>query len=63
MIGTQELIIILVIVLILFGASRLPGLARGLGEAIREFRKATSEGSSKEGQEASRPSEEKPEGS
>ncbi len=43
MIGTQELIIILVIVLILFGASRLPALARGLGESIREFRKATSE--------------------
>ena len=48
MIGTQELIIILVIVLILFGASRLPALARGLGESIREFRKATSEDSTRE---------------
>ncbi len=44
MIGTQELLLILLIVLILFGASRLPALARGIGEALREFRKAASEG-------------------
>ena len=37
-IGTQELIIILVIVIVLFGARRIPDLARGLGEGIRNFR-------------------------
>jgi len=35
-----ELIIILLIVLLLFGPRKLPELARGLGEAVREFRKA-----------------------
>ncbi|MDM7276024.1 MAG: twin-arginine translocase TatA/TatE family subunit [Thermoprotei archaeon] len=40
--SSTELLIILLIVLILFGASRLPGLARALGESMREFRKAVS---------------------
>ena len=39
-IGVQELLLILFIVLILFGAKRVPELARGLGTALREFRKA-----------------------
>ncbi|MCX7985078.1 MAG: twin-arginine translocase TatA/TatE family subunit [Bacteroidetes bacterium] len=39
-IGGQELFIILLIVLIFFGAKKLPELARGLGQGIREFRKA-----------------------
>src|SRR5438876_725192 len=38
-IGTPELLIVLVVVLVLFGGSKLPGLARSLGEAGREFRK------------------------
>ena len=38
-----ELIIVLVIVLVLFGGSRLPGLARSLGEAQRELKKAQRE--------------------
>lgn len=38
-VGIQELFLILLIVGILFGASRLPKIGRGLGEAIREFRK------------------------
>lgn len=42
--GFYELIIILVIVVLLFGAKRLPELGRGLGEAIRNFK----HGSSKE---------------
>jgi sec-independent protein translocase protein TatA len=37
--GTTELIIILVIVLILFGARRLPEIGRGIGEGIRNFKK------------------------
>jgi len=41
--GMQELIIILVIVVILFGATRLPEIGRGIGQAIRNFKKATSE--------------------
>jgi sec-independent protein translocase protein TatA len=43
-IGGPELFLILLIVLIFFGAKRLPDLARGLGEGIREFRKAAKEG-------------------
>ena len=36
--GMQEMVILLVIVLILFGGSRLPSLAKGLGESIRNFK-------------------------
>lgn len=42
-IGMPELIIVLVIVLVLFGASRLPEIAKSLGKAIKEFRKAGKE--------------------
>ncbi len=38
--GTTELIIILVMVMVVFGASRLPGLGKGLGEGMRSFRDA-----------------------
>jgi len=41
--GMQELIILLVIVLILFGAKRLPEIGGGIGKAIKNFKKATSE--------------------
>ncbi len=41
--GMQELLIILIIVLVLFGASRLPEIGKGIGQAIRNFKKATSE--------------------
>jgi sec-independent protein translocase protein TatA len=41
--GYQELLIILVIVLILFGANRLPELARSLGSSIKEFKKGANE--------------------
>ena len=39
--GSQELIIVLVIVLILFGGAKLPQMMKGLGEGMKEFRKAT----------------------
>lgn len=39
-IGTTEIIIIAVILLLLFGGKKLPELAKGIGEAIKEFRKS-----------------------
>ncbi|TNF52528.1 twin-arginine translocase TatA/TatE family subunit [bacterium] len=41
--GPTELIIVLVIVVILFGASRLPEIGKGIGEAIKNFKKSMSE--------------------
>ncbi|MDH3253593.1 MAG: twin-arginine translocase TatA/TatE family subunit [Acidobacteriota bacterium] len=41
--GVQELLIILVIVLVIFGASKLPQLGKGLGEGIRNFKKGIKE--------------------
>lgn len=41
--GATELIIILVIVVILFGATRLPEIGKGIGEAIKNFKKSTSD--------------------
>lgn len=39
-VGPQELLIILLIVLLLFGGRKIPEIARGLGRGVREFRKA-----------------------
>jgi len=36
--GLPELIVILLIVFVIFGASRLPGLGRGIGSAIKNFK-------------------------
>ena len=41
--GGQELLIILVIVVLLFGAKKIPELAKGLGTGIKEFKKASNE--------------------
>ena len=41
--GTQELIIIFVILLLLFGSKKLPQLARGVGKSMGEFKKAKDE--------------------
>lgn len=43
--GFPELIVILVIVVVIFGASRLPQLGKGLGEGITNFRDGLSKGS------------------
>jgi sec-independent protein translocase protein TatA len=43
-IGMPELIIILVIVILIFGANRLPQLATGLGKSIRNFKDGIKEG-------------------
>ena len=42
--GAPELIIILLVVVLLFGSTRLPKLARSLGEASKEFRKGINDG-------------------
>ena len=42
-IGTFEILIILFIILLLFGAKKLPELAKGLGKGINEFKKASNE--------------------
>jgi sec-independent protein translocase protein TatA len=42
-IGIPELVIILVIILVIFGAGKLPEIGGGLGKAISNFRKATKE--------------------
>ncbi len=39
-IGAPELLLILVVVFIFFGAKKIPDMAKGLGQGIREFRKA-----------------------
>jgi sec-independent protein translocase protein TatA len=39
--GGWEIVLILAVVLILFGAKKLPELAKGLGQGIKEFKKAT----------------------
>ncbi len=41
--GFQEILLIFLIILLLFGAKKLPELARGMGHALREFRKAVRE--------------------
>ncbi|OGE26024.1 translocase [Candidatus Daviesbacteria bacterium RIFCSPLOWO2_02_FULL_40_8] len=42
-IGTTELVVVGVVLLVLFGGKKLPELARGMGSSIKEFRKAASE--------------------
>ena len=42
-IGGMEVLLIFLVVLLLFGAKKLPELARGLGKGIKEFKKATSD--------------------
>lgn len=43
-----ELLVILLIVLVLFGANKIPALAEGLGKGIRSFKKAVSGGDDKD---------------
>ena len=42
--GVPELIILFLIVILLFGATRLPNIGRGIGEGIRNFKKGMHEG-------------------
>ncbi len=47
-IGMPELIIIFIIILIIFGAGKLPEIGSGIGKGIRNFKKATSEAENQE---------------
>jgi sec-independent protein translocase protein TatA len=44
--GIPELIVILFLIVLIFGASRLPEIGRGIGKGIRNFKDATREGAS-----------------
>jgi len=57
--GYQELLLILVIVLVLFGAQRLPDLARSLGSSVKEFKKGINEVTKDDASAATQKSEEK----
>ena len=45
--GIPELIVILMIIILIFGANRLPEIGRGIGRGIRNFKDATKDGSEK----------------
>ena len=45
--GMPELLVILAIIVLIFGANRLPDLGRGIGRAIKNFKEATHEGADK----------------
>lgn len=51
-IGTPELIIILLVILLLFGGAKLPKLARSLGQAQKEFKEGIAEGVTADDDEA-----------
>jgi sec-independent protein translocase protein TatA len=53
-IGLSELLVILLILVVLFGATKIPQLGRGLGEGIRNFRKGLRSGGDDEGDDAAR---------
>ena len=52
--GAPELLVIAFLILLLFGAKRLPGLARSLGQSMREFRKGIQEAGSSASSEVER---------
>lgn len=55
MIGkTEDLLIILAIILILFGAKKLPELAKGMGQSVKEIRKGFSEAATDDDKDAKR---------
>jgi sec-independent protein translocase protein TatA len=64
-IGMNELLIILLIVILLFGAKKIPDLAKGLGQGIKEFKKASKDAQKEidtAGEDAKKPDAEKKEG-
>ena len=57
--GAPELILIFLVVLVLFGAKKIPELAQGLGKGVKEFRKAMKDVQEEVEQDPSKKSEEK----
>ena len=57
-IGMPELIIILIIILIIFGAGKLPEIGSGIGKGIKNFKKATEEVPEKKPDEITEPKQE-----
>jgi sec-independent protein translocase protein TatA len=54
-IGMQEMLLIFLVILLLFGAKRIPDIAHGLGKGIREFKKAMDETQNEITREINRP--------
>ena len=50
--GMQELVVIMVIVIVLFGATRLPQIGSGIGQAIRNFKQGVNEANTTEIEES-----------
>ena len=59
-IGMQEMLLIFLVILLLFGAKRIPDIAHGLGKGIREFKRAMDETKSEIEREVTRPVPEDP---
>lgn len=57
--GFQEILLILVVLLLLFGAKRLPEAGRSIGKAISEFKKAMQEGDKKNSEDETKKEENK----
>lgn len=58
--GPWEIILVFLVILLIFGAKRLPGLARSLGKSLSEFRKGKQEGARGELAELAEPEDETP---
>lgn len=54
--GSQELMLVLIIVVVLFGATKLPQIGSGIGQAIKNFKKSVSEAETNEEEPAKRAS-------
>ena len=59
-IGAPELIIFLLVILLLFGSTKLPKLAKSLGEAQKEFKKGVAEAEAESAAESAKPALERP---
>ena len=56
-IGAPEIILIVLVIIVFFGAKKIPEIAKGLGEGIREFRKAARDVQSEVGKDTKKPDE------
>lgn len=59
-IGWQEIVLILAVLLLLFGAKKIPEIARSLGKSLNEFKKGQQDGLSPDSLEAEKKDESKP---